>query len=144
MPTNFDSQNSSQGLSSSASQTGAQSSTMSASKPQQATTAQAGAHDSKSQPAALDTLRTSVVGVLDSVVREYEPQIAEFTSNIAHQAVDRGVEFAQTTVQRVKAQSWVRIGVAAALGIGALAVLAYEAEQAATGAAGSRSDRTTH
>jgi hypothetical protein len=81
---------------------------------------------------AIDVLRGSVVNVLDSVVREYEPQIAAFTANIAHEAVDRGVEFAQTAVSRVKAQSWLRIGVAAALGIGIIAVLGYEAEQAAT------------
>lgn len=91
---------------------------------------------------AFDMLRTSVVGVLDSVVREYEPQIAQFTANIAHQAVDRGVEFAQSAVQRVKSQSWVRIGLAAALGVGIVAVLGYEAEQAA--AAPSRSRKHVH
>lgn len=105
---------------------------------------------------AFESLRTSVRDVLDSVVREYEPQIAEFTSNAAHQAVQRGVEFAQTVAQRVKSQSWVRIGVAAALGIGALAVLTYEGEQSATDARSERereheresehkrSRRTTH
>ncbi len=96
------------------------------------------------QGAALDTIRTSVVGVLDSVVREYEPQIAEFTSNIAHQAVDRGVELAQTAVQRVKTQSWMRLAAAAALGIGAIAVLAYEAEQISEAQGSKRSRRQTH
>jgi hypothetical protein len=75
---------------------------------------------------ALDLLRTSVVSVLDSVVREYEPQIATFTSNIAHQTVDRGVEMAQSVVTHVKAQSWVRLALAAALGVGMIAVLTYE------------------
>ncbi len=80
---------------------------------------------------ALDVLRTSLIAVFDSVVREYEPQIATFTSNLAHQAVDRSVElaqsFAQTAVTRVKNRSWVRLGLAAALGIGIIAVLSYEA-----------------
>lgn len=94
---------------------------------------------------ALDLLRGSVVGVLDSVVREYEPQIKEFTSNIAHQAVDRGVEFAQTAVQRVKSQSWVRLGLAAALGAGIVAVLAYEAEATtAPSTGGARARRSMH
>ncbi len=91
---------------------------------------------------ALEMLRTSVVGALDSVVREYEPQIAQFTTNFAHQAVDRGVEFAQSAVQRVKSQSWVRIGLAAALGVGIIAVLGYEAEQAS--ASSSRSRKHVH
>jgi len=101
-------------------------------------------HALQSQGDAFDTLRTSVVGVLDSVVREYEPQIAQFTSSIAHQAVDRGVEFGKTAVQRVKSQSWMRIGLAAALGLGIVAVLGYEAEQAATADSSDRSRKNIH
>jgi hypothetical protein len=95
---------------------------------------------------AFESLRTSVRDVLDSVVREYEPQIAEFTSNAAHQAVQRGAEFAQTAAQRVRTQSWLRIGVAAVLGIGALAVLTYEGEQSAIAMEPEhkRARRTTH
>ena len=90
---------------------------------------------------AFNLLRGSVTGVLESVAREYEPQIAQFTANLAHTAVDRGVDFAQTAVKRVRAQSWARIGLAAALGIGIIAVLGYEAEQAATAP---RSRKNTH
>ncbi len=92
---------------------------------------------------ALDLLRGSVVGVLDSVVREYEPQIAQFTQNIAHQAVDRGVSFAQTAVQRVQKQSWMRLGLAAALGVGIVAVLGYEAAEA-TKEASARGGSSVH
>lgn len=91
---------------------------------------------------AFDVLRGTVVGALDSVVREYEPQIATFASNIAHEAVDRGVAFAQTAAQRIQKQSWLRLGLAAALGVGIVAVLAYEVADGAEPR--SRARRPTH
>lgn len=91
---------------------------------------------------ALDLLRGSVANVLDSVVREYEPQIAEFMSSVAHQAGERGVSFAHATVQGLRKQSWVRLAVAAALGVGAIAVLSYEAGETAGSPAKNRGQRT--
>lgn len=98
---------------------------------------------------AFDLIRGSVVSVLDSVVREYEPQIAAFTSNIAHEAVDRGVGLAQTAIAQVRRQSWLRIGIAAALGVGIIAVLSYEAAEAgdsseASGETKSRNRKAVH
>ncbi len=102
-----------------------------------------GTNQVSAQSSAIDMLRGSVVGVLDSVVREYEPQIAEFTSNMAHQAVERGVEFASATAAKVQKQSWLRIGLAAALGVGIIAVLSYEASEAASDSSSARR-RPTH
>lgn len=95
---------------------------------------------------AIDLVKSSVMNVLDSVVREYEPQIQQFTANIAHQAVDRGVELAQQAVGRVQKQSWLKLGLAAALGIGAIAILSYEASEVASNdkAASRARRRPTH
>jgi hypothetical protein len=82
------------------------------------------------QQSGLDVLRGSFTSAFDQIVKEIEPQINEFTSNIARQAIDKGQTFGKSAVSRVQSQSWGRIGLAAALILGGVAVLGYQAAEA--------------
>ena len=84
----------------------------------------------KGEGSGVDVLRGSLTNAFDQIVKEIEPQISEFASNFAHQAMDKGADYGRQAVQRVQKQSWGRIGLAAALIVGAVAVLGYTAAEA--------------
>lgn len=81
------------------------------------------------QGTGVDVLRGSLTNAFDQIVKEIEPQINEFATNFAHQAMDKGADYGRQAVQRVQKQSWGRIGLAAALIAGAVAILGYTAAE---------------
>ena len=100
---------------------------------QQASNQSAGQSNAQSsgQATGVDVLRGSLTNAFDQIVKEIEPQINEFASNFAHQALDKGADYGRQAVQRVQKQSWGRIGLAAALIVGAVAILGYTAAEVA-------------
>lgn len=79
----------------------------------------------------VDVLKGSLSNAFDQIVKEIEPQINEFASNFANQAVAKGGDLGRVALQRVQRQSWGRIALAGALFAGAVAVLGYQAAEIA-------------
>lgn len=79
----------------------------------------------------VDVLKGSLSNAFDQIVKEIEPQISEFASNFANQAVAKGGDLGRVALQRVQRQSWGRIALAGALFAGAVAVLGYQAAEIA-------------
>lgn len=78
------------------------------------------------QAQGFDSLKGSLMTAVEQAVRQIEPQLNDYANQLAHQAIDRGADYGRVALQRVQRQSWGRIGFAAALFAGAVALLAYE------------------
>lgn len=78
----------------------------------------------------VDVLKGSLSNAFDQIVKEIEPQINEFATGFAHQAIAKGEDFGRQAIKRVQGQSWGRIALAGALIVGAVAVLGYQAAEA--------------
>lgn len=80
----------------------------------------------------LDVLKGSLTGAFDQIVKEIEPQINEYATQFAHQAVAKSGDIGRQALKRVQSQSWGRIAFAGALIVGAVALLGYQAAEIAS------------
>lgn len=72
-----------------------------------------------------DILRESVANAVGSVVSAMEPQLNEFASKAATQAIDKSRDLVHSAYTGVRRQPWYLVGFAAVLLIGAALLIGF-------------------